>query len=177
MDIDKVFNEIIEKLKQDIRPHLPLTADDHQTLHESWSSINESQDFKQLFKILCILDNTNSLSLIHQQNITTTLLNSDDDEITVLTLGVARKHIIEAAHKNSNRVTIDFLEVLKQMLSTSSPETLEWTLRLIESLGSQSIILKEDVLKSKPGMLANFNSHKKASKQIIELLEKRWGVK
>jgi len=26
-------------------------------------------------------------------------------------------------------------------------------------------------------MLANFNSHKKASKQIIELLEKRWGVK
>ncbi|EQC43767.1 hypothetical protein [Bacteriovorax sp. Seq25_V] len=175
MNIDNVFNEVIEKLKQDIRPHLHLTTEDHVVLKNQWSQINESQNFQELFKILCILDNTNSLNLIHQENISHTLKNCNDEEISVLTLGVARKHIIEASHKNSNRVSMDFLEVLKHMLKTNSSETLEWTLRLIESLGSQSIILKPDVLKAKPGMLASFNSHKKAAKQIIELLERRWG--
>ena len=93
-----------------------------------------------------------------------------------MALGVARKHIIEARHKDGYRMEMDFLEVLKETLDHEDYEVKEWSLRLIEGLGSQSLFFKEQVLSIKP-KLTLFNEHKKMVKEIIELLEKRWKVR
>ena len=174
MDIDAVFNNIITELKDGKRPLVKLSEADLKHLSEKWSSINNTKNWDELFKILCILDNTTSLSSLFTEEINRTLTESKDAQTLVLVLGVARKHIIDESHKRGERIKMDFINVLKSFLGHDNPEVLEWTLRLIEGLGSQSIILKNDVLNAKPGFMAIFNEHKKAAKQIIELLEKRW---
>jgi hypothetical protein len=174
MNIEEVFSQIITDLQANKRPLIKLTEQDLDTLASAWHDIIESKNWKGLFKILCILDNTVTLSPKFFDQINTTLRECDDEEIMVLTLGAARKHIIDENHKRGERVKMEFIKTLKALLSHGSPEVLEWTLRLIEGLGSQSIILKEDVLAAKPGFMAIFNEHKKATKQIIELLEKKW---
>lgn len=174
MNIEILFNEIIEKLNRDERPLIKLSEDDHNFLREKWRQIIEAKNYNELVKIMCLLDNTFSLSTIHQQNILETLSHCDNDEITILCLGVARKHIIEANHKNSNRVDIDTLDIFKKLLTHKNPEVKEWTLRNIESLGAQSLYLKNDVLSAKPSFLKLLNENHRACAQIIELLEKRW---
>lgn len=174
LDINKIFNEIIESLKKGERPLLKFEENEIEEINSEFKNIVHQKKWSELFPILCILDNCQTLSDAFTEAINGVLANCDDQEILVLTLGVSRKHIIEFNHKKGNRVPFDFIKSLKEKLSHQDPEVLEWTLRLIESLGSQSIILKEDVLKNKPGIGAIFNQHKKASKQIIELLEKRW---
>lgn len=185
MQIELVFNDIIEKLKSEQRPQIKLSSEDHEYLNQALSAILKEANFKDpnLIKILCILDNTISLNTCYKANIIK-LLNSclpyekekDCEEVIVLTLGVARKHIIEALHKDAQRIPIDVLDVFKILLSAKSGEIREWTLRNIESLGMQSFYLKEDVINSRPGFLKLFNQHNQACMQIIELLEKRWSV-
>jgi len=174
MNIEAVFKQIIADLQANKRPQIKLSEDDLAHLAQAWEEVNNTKNWSDLFQILCILDNTVTLSSIFQKVILTTLKECHDSETLVLVLGAARKHIIEESHKRSERIKIDFLNALKDLLQSKDPEVLEWTLRLIESLGSQAIFLKEDVIAAKPGFMAIFNEHKKAAKQIIELLEKKW---
>lgn len=174
MNIEAVFNDIIADLQANKRPQIKLQQEDLEHLAKSWQEINQSEQWADLFKILCILDNTISLSPIFTTSILETLEKCRDSEILVLVLGAARKHIIDESHKRGERVQMNFLNGLKNLLQHKDPEVLEWTLRLIESLGGQAIILKSDVLAAKPGFMAVFNEHKKAAKQIIELLERKW---
>lgn len=182
MDIEKTYLLILDKLKKDQRPLLKLSNAEIDFLNHSWSElhINHKVEYDKLFKILCILDNTISLSTNFSANILKTLAldinDKKNEEIIVLTLGIARKHIIEAHHKDSKRIPIDALECYKGLLKAKSAEIREWTLRNIEGLGSQSAYLKKEVLDSRPGLLQLFNNHNQACVQIIELLEKRWGI-
>lgn len=174
MNIEEKFNQIISDLQANKRPQIKLSDADLDSLATAWDKILENQEWNALFQILCILDNTITLSPKFFTQINKTLTQCPDEQTVVLTLGAARKHIIDECHKRGERVNMEFLNTLKSLLAHENAEVLEWTLRLIEALGSQSIILKEDVLASKPGFMAIFNEHKKAAKQIIELLEKKW---
>lgn len=182
MDINTRYLEILDKLKKDERPLLKLTSEELDFLNHSWSELFKAQEIshESLFKILCILDNTISLSTIFSQNILKTLVldskNKDNEQIVVLTLGITRKHIIEAYHKESRRIPIEVLDTFKTLLHAKSGEIREWVLRNIESLGSQSAYLRKEVLESRPGLLQLFNKHNQACVQIIELLEKRWSA-
>ena len=66
------------------------------------------------------------------------------------------------------------MKAIPPLLKHQDPEVVEWTLRTIESLGHQSIMLKEDVLKARPGITALFNKHKKNSQDLVDFLIKRW---
>lgn len=182
INIEEVFQEITKKLIKDIRPQLRLSEDQHIELNQKWNELSILDP--ELFKILCILDNTISLNKIYEANIIKTIktalkgkLDSAKEEVIVLTLGITLKHITGAYHKDSRRVPIEVLELFKELLLLKSAEIREWTLRNIEALGSQSAYLKKEVLDSRPGLLQLFNEHNKACAQIIELLERRWGPK
>lgn len=174
MNNQELYNHIISLLKEGKRPQVQLNDEQKASLNQAWQTHLDSENHQELTKVLCVLDNTLTLCDSFSPVIYRSLEVIVDSDMQVMILGVARRHIIDHAHKKGERVPYDFIKVLEKKLSSNDPEVLEWTLRLIESLGNQSIILKESVLKAKPGMSALFNNHKKAAKQIVELLEKRW---
>jgi tRNA uridine 5-carbamoylmethylation protein Kti12 len=174
MDLDKEFQNVISKLKNNERPQLKYSKDEFSKLNEEWTKRINNEDFSQLFKLYCILDNTQNYSDIFCENIFKTFKLTSDSQTIIYNLSAASKHIIAYNHQLGNRVPHELVEQLKELLSHKDPEVLEWTLRTIEQLGSQAIFLKGDIIKAKPGILSIFDKHKKASKQIIEMLEKRW---
>ncbi|CBW27011.1 hypothetical protein BMS_2208 [Halobacteriovorax marinus SJ] len=173
MDINKEFEQVIEKLKKNERPLLKYSEDEFHAINEEWSKLLETKNYKDLHKIFCILDNTQNYSNIFSENIFKTF-SIKDDEILIYNLSAASKHIIAYHQKKGERTPFELLNIFKELLHHQSPEVLEWTLRTVEQLGSQAIFLKDDIIKAKPGIMSLFDKHKKASKQIIEMLEKRW---
>lgn len=174
MNLENEFNSVIEKLRNNERPLLKFTPIQFEELNNLWTVFLETKNYTELFKVFCILDNTQNYSDIFSKNIYETFKISQDSQTLIYNLSAASKHIIAFNHKQGNRAPHDLVMVLKDLLSNRDPEVLEWTLRTIDQLGSQAIFLKDDIMKSRPGILAIFDKHKKASKQIIEMLEKRW---
>ncbi len=174
IDINEHFQAVIKDLQAGKRPNRTYTKEDFQDFKKHFASINEEGKWQELIPLLCLLDNTITLDKIIYPEIVYCLNQCHNTEVLVLTLGVARKQIIDEHHKRSERLPFDFLETLQGLIGHENPEVFEWTLRLIESLGSQAIYFKGDLQKAKPGFFARFNNHKKACVEIIELLERRW---
>lgn len=174
MDIDKEFSAVIEKLKNNERPLLKYTQEQFEEINSIWTELLKDSNTDELIKVYCVLDNTQNYSNIFEKNIYDVFNSSLSDQIFIYNLSASSKHIINYYHKKGERVPFTLLEELKKLLTHKNPEVLEWTLRTIEQLGSQAIFLKDDIINNKPGMLSLFDKHKKASKQIIEMLEKRW---
>jgi hypothetical protein len=174
MNLDQEFNAVIEKLRNDERPLLKYSEEQFSELNLHWSNLLEKKNYNELYKVFCILDNTQNYNDIFTENIYETFNRCKDSQTIIYNLSAASKHIIAYNQKKGNRAPHDFVIKLKELLSHKDPEVLEWTLRTIEQLGSQAIFLKDDIMNSRPGILAIFDKHKKASKQIIEMLEKRW---
>ncbi|WP_127717390.1 hypothetical protein [Halobacteriovorax sp. HLS] len=174
MYVDQEFEKIILKLKNEQRPLIKYSPEEFAKINDHWTSLLEKRSYSELYKVFCILDNTQNYSDLFSENIYKTFLEVNEPQTIIYNLSAASKHIISYNHKLGQRVPFDLITKLKELLTHKDPEVLEWTLRTIEQLGSQAIFLKDDIINARPGMLAIFDKHKKASKQIIEMLEKRW---
>lgn len=174
MTTQEIYHDIIEKLKAGKRPLVKLSTEECHELREKLLQAANNQNKDELYPLLCILDNTQTFIPDLDQAFLIAFEKFQDSETLVLLLGCMQRHIIEYKAMGGNRLTMDFLKVLENGLRHEDPEVLEWTLRTIESMGSQGIFFKSIMKEVKPNVLAVFNKHKKASKQIIEMLEKRW---
>jgi hypothetical protein len=96
------------------------------------------------------------------------------DRLIVFTLNCSRKHIIGARFQKGHRLSFEYLEALKKHLHSKSPEVQEWTLRTIEECGNQGVYFLREFDKIKPPPWKWFNSHQRAVREIIALLERRW---
>lgn len=174
MNLSEVYSNIIEDLRAGKRALMKLTPEQKVGLTTLWKGGLERED---LHKVLCILDHSVESCLEFSPFLCAELKKEVDSETLIFLLGAAQKHVIEAAAKDGFPPSGDFMTAVKNLLSSShvkDPETFEWLLRTIEQTGMKSIFFKEAILKNKPGLGSLVNSHKKASKQIIELLERRW---
>ena len=181
MDYKETYSKILADLKDDKRPLLKLSKEDLNYLKVEWEDFfkeytlnSSSLALSNINKIICILDHTQSHSTIFGPIIIKTLNNISDVETIIFTLGVATKHIILKNFKEGTPPSAEFIQILESLLEHSNPEVLEWTLRTIDQLGAMSIRLRPKILEQRPSLLAIFNTHKKASRQIIQMLEKRW---
>ncbi len=174
MELNTEFNRVIKKLQNDERPLTKYSPEEFEQLNTIWRNLLKEEKYEDLPKVYCLLDNTQNYSDVFTENIYQTFSQLTNPELIVYNLSAASKHIIAFHHKKGERVPFELIETLKELLKNKDAEVLEWTLRTIEQLGSQAIFLKDDIIKSKPGILSLFDKHKKASKQIIEMLEKRW---
>ncbi|TDJ04610.1 MAG: hypothetical protein E2O68_07920 [Deltaproteobacteria bacterium] len=170
MDYQAKYQEIIEQLKNDIRPQVQLSGEDIAVLQQNWRNLDE----EGLKKILCILDHSKSLHGEFAPLIIETLEGDYSPEVLIFALGSSQRHIIAKCGIDGVRVPIEFVEALRKLLNHNDAEVLEWDLRIIEQIGSRGLILKEDVIRAKPSILGALNPHKKAARQIITMLEKRW---
>ncbi|RLA64835.1 MAG: hypothetical protein DRQ88_10360 [Epsilonproteobacteria bacterium] len=170
MNFQAKYLEIIGQLKKNTRPMVELTPDE---VRELWVKELSEEDLKQ---VLCILDHTKKLHGEFSSPIIKTLAGDHSPEILVYALAASQRHIIAKCGIDGVRVPKEFIEALRKLLKNNDAEVLEWDLRVIEQLGGRALILKEDVLAAKPNFLRALNPHKKAARQIITMLEKRWNI-
>ena len=186
---EDLYSKTIEDLKNFKRPMVQLTSGDFLELRDLWKegleklkdrSINEEkkeQTLDFLEKIFCLLDHSQKPSVLFDSLYEESFKIIKKPELVIYLLSVSRKHLIEKKFLEGNPIPKNFIKSLENLLEhyeNINPEVIEWTLRTVEQLGNQSLKLREAVLKIKPTWGSLFNQHKKTSKQIIELLEKRW---
>lgn len=175
-ELQRLYNETLTKLKNGERPLYNLDEEAVKFCVQYWSDLNiKNASQKDYLPLLCILDHAKKGSLNFVEPITWVLKNREEPDLLVYTLSAAHKVILEECERLGERIPFGFIESLKGVLLHKNPEVLEWTLRTIEALGHQSIILKEDVIRARPGMLSFLNEHKKNSRDLIDYLIRRWG--
>jgi hypothetical protein len=170
MDIQASYEKVIKEIAADHRALIRYKQDELEFLNEALKSGNDRE------KILCLIDH----SAIPWSGFASTIiecLNQDlpPDQI-VFALNCARKHIITASGQKGQRLKFDFLEVLKKHLHSKDPLVVEWALRTIEECGSQGIYFLSELDKIKPPPWKWFNQHQRSVREIIAMLERRWGT-
>lgn len=175
----RIYQDTIEKLKNGQRPQVKLTPELLAELKLEWEKALATGTDKVLQnetikKILCILDNSQTTTSDLNELFIKTLKEIKDHELIVYTLSASQKHVIADGLKNGKMISMEYFDILKNLLLSKNPEVKEWTLRTIETMGPLSLRLKNEVLAAKPGLLKMFNQHQKASSQLIEYLEKEW---
>lgn len=172
MNFHETYQKILNEIAQGHRGLVRLNNDELNDLNnELPGSLNDPQKLEEL---LCIVEHSSSLYNKFEKNLLTVLNADIPDSHIVFALNCARKHIIEARFQRGQRLEYDFLETLKKLLFHRNPEVVEWTLRLIEGCGNQGIYFLREFDKIKPAPWKWFNSHQRAVREIITLLERRW---
>lgn len=170
----RIYQEIIEKLKNDQRPKIVLTAELLAELASEWENALNINNHESIKKILCILDNTQTTTSELNELFFRTLKEIKDHELLVYSLSASQKHVIADSFKTGKMISSEYFDILKNLLLDKNPEVKEWALRTIENLGPLSMRFQKEVLAAKPGLIKLFNQHQKASAQIIEFLEQEW---
>lgn len=176
MNIDQIFEKTINDLKQEKRPLHPFSPEDHQELKAYWHEQLAQQNLKEINKVLCLLEHSQTYSSECDELFIRSLKEIQDTQTLVFLLSASAKHIVTRSQRDGQRIAFAFIEALKELLSHQDPEVLEWVLRVIDQLGNQALILRPEIIKQKPSLLSVFNKHKKNSRMIIEMLEKRWSI-
>jgi hypothetical protein len=167
MDIQERYNSLILKLKNHERGLTPITSDEKKAL------IAALVEKKLLKEALCLIEHALKPDPDFREPILNLLKSDLHFEFKIFTLNCARIHIIKEHQIAGIRLPFEFIQVLKNLLQEPNWELREWTLRVIDECGGQSIIFKDDLKKIKPTFMF-FNHHKKNCFEIINMLMKRW---
>lgn len=168
MNVSALFSQIIEKLKRGERPLVKLTGEELTELQHFWEAAREKKSLEEIHQVLCILDNTQTLSPLFDELIIETLGNSPDDETLIFTLSVAGKHIMGYRMRAGEPIPGSFVDALGKLLAHKNAEVLEWTLRTIAELGRAARRLRPLILEHRPGFSAIFNVHKRHAQEIVD---------
>lgn len=175
LNIPERHKEIVSKFKEGKRAIFKASEEEMQHYQHELENAIDAQNLKSLEQIFCILANTQQKDLRFEEAILDILKSFEtynSDQI-IMALSVTRKHIIEAKQINGLRQSANLLQVMEKLLYHSDHEVVEWTLRLIEEMGSQAIYFKRHFPKIMPGLFT-FNKHKKNIKELVYILEKRF---
>ncbi len=174
-DIQFHYQQTLELLKAGKRPLLKFNDQELEAMAQAWNELNQRQaSEKEYFPLLCLADH---LTRSHESLLAPlifTLENRSEEDLLVYTLTASFKVVIEECLRKNERIPFSFLNALKSPLKHESWEVLEWTLRVIDQLGQQSILLKSETLQRKPGLLQKLNPKTKNVFELIQMLDKRW---
>lgn len=180
--LQELYRNILGDLRSGRRPLVSLTPQQLEEVEREWESVLSSSSPSdpplkdKLLPILCVLEHTKTLVNNFDSLFWRTLSCKDiDSETIVLVLGALGRQVIDRCQKDAVPVPHQLLGAIRGLLEHSDPEVLEWCLRTVESAGPLSVYLKKEILVAKPGVFGGlFNRHKRAARQIVQLLEKRW---
>ena len=174
MNLEEIYSKILSEISQGHRALRKFSSDELEELNSLLITSFKEEKFDQLEKVLCLVEHSASLHGKFEPALLELLKAPLPGHLIVFTLNSARKHIIEARFQRGHRLEYNFLEALKALLFSKNPEVVEWTLRLIEGTGNQGIYFLREFDKIKPPPWKWFNSHQRAVREIITLLERRW---
>lgn len=170
MNLDETYQKILKELELGHRGLIRPT----QAELEELNGLLRTASGSELEKVLCVLEHSAVLHHPFETNLIKILNSTLPDSLLIFGLNAARRHIVEARFQKGQRLHFEFLETLKKLLFHSSPEVVEWTLRLIEGCGNQGVYFLREFDKIKPPPWKWFNAHQRAVREIITLLERRW---
>lgn len=173
MDIEVTYQKIIRGLETGSRSLIRYSKEEIQELTAAFEQ-ELNQPTPELEKILCLIDHAATDHSAWEPLILRALAMELPAPLKVFALNCARKHILQARFKRGHRLEYNFLEILKQLLFSPSPEVVEWTLRTIEESGTQGVYFLREFDKIKPPPWKWFNPHQRAVREIITMLERRW---
>jgi hypothetical protein len=174
MDVEQRYQKIMQELERGGRGLERYSYEEMEFLEQELPRVLDANDFASLEKILCLIDHS-SANNPHFEKSLIRALNSDlPDALLVFALNASRKHILAARFQRGLRLEYDFLEALKKLLYSRSPEVVEWTLRTIEECSNQGVYFLREFDNIKPPPWKWFNAHQRAVREIIALLERRW---
>jgi hypothetical protein len=174
-EIDQKYEEVIKRLQKGERALTLYSNELEQQLVQGWSIALENKDDHQLKKILCLVDRSerylNNLAPLYIK----TFLTCKSEENLIFALGSVSRQLIQAQARLGERPPGELILSLGHLLDQNPKgELLEWVLRVLEEMGTQSIMVKEKVLKLRPGLSRYFDQHSKHAYELITLLEQRW---
>ena len=174
MDIQARYQKIMHELELGHRGLERFSKDEMEWLEQEFEKLLTTPDQEKLEKVLCLIDHSSSNNPKFEKSLIK-VLNSDlPDHLLVFALNASRKHIVAARFQRGLRLEFDFLDALKKLLYSPSPEVVEWTLRTIEECSNQGVYFLREFDNIKPPPWKWFNAHQRAVREIITLLERRW---
>lgn len=172
MNIDESYRKVLQELEQGHRALQRFSADEIEEL----ATLLETQNSPdELEKVLCLIEHAASPQPLLEGPLLKFLATKTSPNLIVFALNCARKHIVQSRQQRGQRLTYEFLEVLKKLLYSPEPEVVEWTLRTIEECGSQGVYFLREFDKIKPPPWKWFNQHQRSVRELIAMLERRWG--
>ena len=114
MNIEATYEDILARLKRGDRPLIKLSSDDLVALKTAWKTVASE---RELHAILCILDNTQTLSQEFDELIIAALEPSTNDQTIIYTLSVASKHVIAARARSGDQIPARFIDALGELLA------------------------------------------------------------
>lgn len=174
MDIEGHYQKIIADLERGSRALIRFSKDETEELTQIFEETVSGDNFEALEKVLCLVDHNAVDHAPWEAPILKALDKNLPPRLMVFALNCARKHIIQARFKRGRRLEFNFLGSLKKLLTSPSPEVVEWTLRTIEECGNQGVFFLQDFAKIKPPPWKWFNPHQRSIREIITMLERRW---
>lgn len=176
MNLEQTYQTIIDGLKSGGRGSVKLTKDDIAYLQGQLKSYSELTSDK-INQILCVLGHDQGFHKELVPELLNLIKNLKNNESLVFALSAFSRHGIAARLRDGERMDMETLKMLETLLLHSSCEVVEWVLRTIDEMGSQGRYFLPVLQKIKPGSIASLlDKHKKNSKEIIEMLEKRWRI-
>lgn len=175
INVQERYLEIISRLKAGKRAIFKATESEMACFHSELETAIKDQNANAIEELFCILSNTQQKDLRFEESLLVYLSKPESlstDQI-IMALSVVRKHIIEAKQINGMRQDIKLLQILEKLLYSPEPEVVEWSLRLIEEMGSQAAYFKRHFVKIMPGLIT-FNKHKKNIKELVFILDNRF---
>lgn len=174
MDIEQRYQEIMQEIEQGHRGLVRFSPTELEFLREALDeSLNSPSQNTE--KILCLIEHSAGLYAPFEEVLLRALNLDLSENLTVFAINCARRHIVQSRQQRGQRLHYEFLESLKKLLYSRSPEVVEWTLRTIEECGNQGVYFLRDFDKIKPPPWKWFNQHQRAVRELIALLERRWG--
>lgn len=176
MNLEQTYQTIIQGLKNGGRGSIKLSKQDVSELQSELRKFSELTSDK-INQILCVLSHDQGFHKELVPELLKLIQEAKESETLVFALSTFSRHGIAARLRDGERMDGETLKMLETLLLHSSGEVVEWVLRTIDEMGSQGRYFLPVLQKIKPGtMAALVNKHKKNSKEIIEMLEKRWRI-
>ena len=168
VNIDSVYQEIMNQLRAGKRPAIELSKDEVEFLCRYPE--NGSRSLNDWRPWLAIVTHSRKGHFEFQSILVDLLHTAIDPELLVFTLAAFQKHIIEFYQRKGERFPVQTIEALKAPLQNSHLEVVEWALKIIEQLGPQNRLLANALRKLRPGFWKCFFPRQLALRRKINAL-------
>ena len=174
MDFEALHRQILQQLKEDLRPLISLDKEQVSSLCEQTRKALAGSDKKRLSMFLCILDNISTMDEKLDELALEILLHPELKDLTAMALSPLGRHIIEYRQMAGKMLPTTLFSKLKELISHPDLEVKFWALRLADQMGNKAMVLREEILSQKPRFWQLLNKNNRMIRVLIEMMERRF---